>query len=124
MTGKVPVIYQLSLHSNSYPDIECLALQHNPAFNAIASPERFVDIAKAMGVDTTGMNQEQAIDAGIQAIADLSTKVGTAQRLGELGVKEDKLAFMAQNALNNACSLTNLRKASLEEIVAIYRSCL
>ncbi|BDM62685.1 alcohol dehydrogenase [Shewanella sp. NFH-SH190041] len=93
-------------------------------FNAAAKPERFVDIAKAMGVDVAGLSQQQAVEAGIQAIADLSARVGTAQRLADLGVKEDKLAFMAQNALNDACSLTNPRTASLEEIVAIYRSCL
>ncbi|WP_163923231.1 iron-containing alcohol dehydrogenase, partial [Photobacterium sp. Alg240-V54] len=47
---------------------------------------------------------------------------GTKQRLADLGVTEDKLAFMAQNALNDACSLTNPRKASLEEIVAIFKA--
>ncbi|WP_235859653.1 hypothetical protein [Photobacterium aquimaris] len=35
---------------------------------------------------------------------------------------EDKLAFMTQNALNDACSLTNPRKASLEEIVNIFKA--
>ncbi|HIF9171030.1 TPA: hypothetical protein ACX6PO_003808 [Photobacterium damselae] len=39
-----------------------------------------------------------------------------------MGVTEDKLAFMAQNALNDACSLTNPRKASLEEIIAIFKA--
>ena len=91
-------------------------------FNAKVSPERFVDIAKAMGVDVTGMSQEQAIDAGIEAIETLSRNVGTAQRLADLGVQQDKLAFMAQNALNDACSLTNPRQASLEEIIAIFEA--
>lgn len=91
-------------------------------FNAKATPERFVDIAKAMGVDVTDMTQTQAVEAGIVAIEALSTQVGTDQRLADLGVKEDKLAFMAQNALNDACSLTNPRKASLEEIVAIFKA--
>ena len=91
-------------------------------FNAKVSPERFVDIAKAIGVDVTGMSQAQAIDAGIEAIETLSRNVGTAQRLADLGVQQDKLAFMAQNALNDACSLTNPRQASLEEIIAIFEA--
>ncbi|GIU47273.1 alcohol dehydrogenase [Shewanella sairae] len=91
-------------------------------FNAIATPARFVDIAKAMGVDVSNMTQEQAIEAGIAAIEALSLQVGTAQRLADLGVTEDKLAFMAQNALNDACSLTNPRKASLEEIIEIFKA--
>ncbi|GIU14211.1 MULTISPECIES: iron-containing alcohol dehydrogenase [unclassified Shewanella] len=91
-------------------------------FNAVATPTRFVDIAKAMGVDVSNMTQEQAIEAGIEAIEALSRQVGTAQRLSDLGVTEEKLAFMAQNALNDACSLTNPRKASLEEIITIFRA--
>ena len=91
-------------------------------FNAVATPARFVDIAKAMGVDVSAMTQAQAIEAGIAAIEALSQQVGTAQRLSDLGVTEEKLAFMAQNALNDACSLTNPRKASLEEIITIFRT--
>ena len=91
-------------------------------FNAVATPARFVDIAKAMGVDVSAMTQAQAIEAGIAAIEALSQQVGTAQRLSDLGVTEEKLAFMAQNALNDACSLTNPRKASLEEIITIFRA--
>ncbi|ABV89470.1 iron-containing alcohol dehydrogenase [Shewanella pealeana] len=91
-------------------------------FNAVATPTRFVDIARAMGVDVSNMTQKQAIEAGIEAIEALSRQVGTAQRLSDLGVTEEKLAFMAQNALNDACSLTNPRKASLEEIITIFRA--
>ncbi|MEZ9593985.1 iron-containing alcohol dehydrogenase [Shewanella sp. 10N.261.52.F9] len=91
-------------------------------FNAVATPARFIDIAKAMGLDVSNMTQEQAIEAGIAAIEALSQQVGTAQRLADLGVTEDKLAFMAQNALNDACSLTNPRKASLEEIIEIFKA--
>ncbi|HIF9358515.1 TPA: hypothetical protein ACX6RW_002625 [Photobacterium damselae] len=62
------------------------------------------------------------LNAALEAIDALSEKVGTKQRLGDLGVTEDKLAFMAQNALNDACSLTNPCKASLEEIIAIFKA--
>jgi len=90
-------------------------------FNATTKTARFADIAKAMGVDTTDLSDVDAAEAGIQAIEALSAKVGTAQKLQDLGVKEGKLEFMAQNALNDACSLTNPRKASLEEIVTIFK---
>ncbi|MGF1879184.1 iron-containing alcohol dehydrogenase [Photobacterium frigidiphilum] len=91
-------------------------------FNAKQVPERFVDITKAMGIDTSGMTQEQAVDAGLAAVDALSERVGTKQRLADLGVTEDKLAFMAQNALNDACSLTNPRQANLAEIIEIFKA--
>ena len=37
------------------------------------------------------MSQAQAIDAGIEAIEILSRNIGTAQRLADLGVQQDKM---------------------------------
>ncbi|MCW7555350.1 iron-containing alcohol dehydrogenase [Endozoicomonas gorgoniicola] len=90
-------------------------------FNAKEKTSRFADIARAMGVDTTGLGDIEAAEAGILAIEALSRKVGTAQKLAELGVKEEKLEFMAVNALNDACSLTNPREASTQEIIEIFK---
>lgn len=91
-------------------------------FNAQKVPARFVDIAKAMGIDVSGLTQEQAINAALAAIDALSEKVGTKQRLADLGVKEDKLAFMAEHALQDACSLTNPRQANISEIIELFKA--
>lgn len=93
-------------------------------FNAKQVPGRFVDIAKAMGVDIANMTQEQAVNAGLEAIDALSEKVGTKQYLADLGVTVGKLEFMAKNALNDACSITNPRQAKLSEIVEIFKACM
>lgn len=90
-------------------------------FNAIEKVERFADIAKAMGVDTTGMKAADAAEAGILTIEKLSAAIGTNQKLADLGVKEEKLKFMAINALDDACSLTNPRKGNVEDIVKLYK---
>lgn len=90
-------------------------------FNAKVKGERFADIAKTMGVDISNMSIDEAAEAGIVAIEALSQKIGTAQKLADLGVQEDRLEFMAINALNDACSLTNPRKATTEEIVNLYK---
>ena len=97
-----------------------ILLPYVARFNAAVSSERFADIAKAMGVDTTGMDAADAAEAGIVAIETLSASVATDQKLAELGVKQERLEFMAINALNDACSLTNPRKASTEEIINIF----
>ena len=98
-----------------------ILLPHVSRFNAAVSTERFADIAKAMGVDTLTMSSAEAAEAGIVAIEQLSAAVGTAQNLTDLGVQQDKLEFMAINALNDACSLTNPRTASTEEVIALYQ---
>ncbi|EDP99639.1 iron-containing alcohol dehydrogenase [Shewanella benthica KT99] len=97
-----------------------ILLPYVSRFNAAVSSERFADIGKAMGVDTTGMDAADAAEAGIVAIETLSAAVATDQKLADLGVKQERLEFMAINALNDACSLTNPRKASTQEIINIF----
>ncbi len=90
-------------------------------FNLNLQTERFADIAKAMGVDIQGLSTEAAAEAGIAAIEQLSRSLGTAQKLKDLGVEEEKLEFMANNALLDPCSLTNPRVASCDELIAIFK---
>jgi alcohol dehydrogenase class IV len=97
-----------------------ILLPYVSRFNATVSPDRFADIAKAMGIDTRGMDAADAAEAGIVAIEQLSTSVGTAQKFTDLGVKQERLEFMAINALNDACSLTNPRKANTQDIINLF----
>jgi alcohol dehydrogenase len=90
-------------------------------FNMIACPDRFADIAEFMGVDTTGMPVTEAAKAGIDAIRELSVSIGIPAGLKELDVKEEDLKTMAENAQKDACMLTNPRKATLDQVIDIYK---
>ena len=46
----------------------------------------------------------------IAAIRQLSSQVGIPERLRDLGVKEEDFAVMAENAMNDVCSVTNPRR--------------
>jgi alcohol dehydrogenase len=91
-------------------------------FNMIACPDRFADIAEFMGVDTTGMPVTEAAKAGIDAIRELSVSIGIPAGLKELDVKEEDLKTMAENAQKDACMLTNPRKATLDQVIDIYKT--
>lgn len=97
-------------------------LPHVCEFNLIACPERFATIAELLGVNTEGLTLMEAGYAGIEAIRELSHDVGIPSGLTELGVKEEDLAIMATNAQNDACMLTNPRKASHAQVVEIFKS--
>jgi alcohol dehydrogenase len=96
-------------------------LPHVQKFNSEVSAKRLKDVAKALGVDTNGMSDEKGADAAIEAIFELSEKVGTRKTLQDLGVKEEHIEQMAINALKDACGFTNPKPATLEEIKFIYR---
>ena len=93
-------------------------------FNLIAAPERFADIAKAMGVKTDGMATLDAAQAAIDAIKKLSADVGIPPNLTVLGVKEADLKIMAENAKKDVCQLMNPRTATLDQVIDIYKTCL
>ena len=94
------------------------------AFNLIACPDRFGDIAQALGEDIGGLSAVASAEKAIAAIRRLAKDVGIPANLAALGVKQADLETMAGNAKKDACQLTNPRTATLEQVVAIYQAAL
>lgn len=101
-----------------------ILLPHVEEYNLIACPGRFVDIAKALGENVDGLSKIDAAYKALSAIRKLSTDVGIPSGLAQLGVKEEDLEIMARNALKDACSFTNPRKGTLEDIIGIFTAAL
>lgn len=93
-------------------------------FNAPAALDKYVDIAKAVGVYRDGMSREQAADAACKAIEDLSARVGTNKRLSDLGITEKDIDALADQAIRDVCTPGNPREVTRDDIVALYRSIL
>lgn len=91
-------------------------------FNLIACPDRYAKIAQLMGVDTDGLTTTEAAFAAIDAIRELSASIGIPSGLTELGVKAEDHAVMTSNAQKDACMLTNPRKATDAQVIAIFES--
>ena len=88
-------------------------------FNSQVSAAKLKDVAKFMGVDVTNMNDKEGCDAAIAAIRKLSADIDIPSGLIELGVKEEDFDTLADNALKDACGLTNPVKATHEDIKKI-----
>lgn len=101
-----------------------ILLPHVERFNLIAKLDRFVDIAIAMGENVEGLSTRDAAEKALQAIEKLSRDVGIPSGLKELGVKKEDIPIMAQNAMKDACGLTNPRCPSLQDIIQIYENAL
>lgn len=88
-------------------------------FNQEATGEKYKNIAEAMGVDTTGMDQAAYRKAAIDAVRQLSMDVGIPAKLEAL--KEEDLDFLAQSAAADACAPGNPKEASIEDFKALFR---
>ncbi|CEN78812.1 L-threonine dehydrogenase [Paraclostridium sordellii] len=85
-------------------------------FNSRVSSNKLKDIAKFMGVDISNMSDEEGAKSCINAIRKLSSDVGIPSGLKELGVKVEDFDTLADNALRDACGLTNPIKATHQDV--------
>ncbi len=98
-----------------------LLLPYVMEYNAESpAKSKYLGIAKAMGVDTTGMSEDEGVKAAIEAVKALSVSINIPQRLSESGVKKEDLHDLAVAAFNDVCTGGNPRPTSVEEIEAIY----
>jgi len=88
-------------------------------FNAEATGEKLKAVAEAMGVDTTGMSQEEYRKAAVDAVRQLSVDVGIPTKLEAL--KEEDLQFLAESAYADACAPGNPKEASVEDLKNLFR---
>ena len=88
-------------------------------YNQECTGEKFKDIAQAMGVDTTGMDQAAYRKAAIDAVRQLSVDVGIPTKLEAL--KEEDLDFLAESAYADACRPGNPKETSVEDLKELFR---
>lgn len=99
-----------------------ILLPHVMKFNSDVCMERFKKIALLMGVNPHKLNKENVVDEAIGAVKKLSKEINIPAGIKELGAKEEDFKVLATNALKDACGLTNPKKATLEDIIEIYKS--
>jgi 1,3-propanediol dehydrogenase len=99
-------------------------LPHVMEFNMSACPERFRDVAEAMGEDVAGLSIMAAAERSVAAVRQLIFDIGLEKGLKDLGLDEEFIPQLSENALKDACLVTNPRAASREDIAAIYRKCM
>lgn len=97
-------------------------LPHVLAFNLPAAPERYADIAVAMGVEP-GATATETAEKGIEKIRELSRACGIPAGLSELDVPIEAIPGMAESAMKVTRLLRlNPREVTVSDAEAIYRA--
>ena len=92
-------------------------------YNAPAAIDKFVIIAKTMGVYKEGMSKEDAAKAAVDAVKDLAIRVGIPQHLRDLGkgITEADLPRLVKAALQDVCTPGNPREVTEEVALELYK---
>lgn len=100
-----------------------ILLPHIQAFNADAVPERFMDIAAAIGLDTRSFSPAECAQAALESIRALSADVGIPPNLAAFDiVKPEDFSVLADNAMKDACGMTNPKQPTKKEVIALYHA--
>ena len=93
-------------------------------FNMPAAIDKYVQIAKAMNVYSVGMSNEEAAEAAVEAVRQLSIRVGIPQHLSEIGITEADIPALAAQAITDVCTPGNPRDVTEAEIIELYKKVL
>lgn len=98
-----------------------LLLPHVLKYNGKVCPELFRNMGKALGLDMEDTTDEVAVQKVVDAVKDLSMKLGIPQTLREIEIPEEMIPTLANQAINDVCTSGNPREVTVDDIIAIYK---
>lgn len=84
--------------------------------------DKMKKIAILMGVDPHSITKENVSEKAINEIISLSKEINIPNGLEILGAKEEDFFILAENAMKDACGLTNPKVPSHQDVIDIYKS--
>lgn len=97
-------------------------LPHVLDFNKSAAAARLKDVAKAMHIDVANMSDQEAADAAIAKIREISASIDIPANLTLLNAKEEDIPLLAKNALLDVCSVTNPVQGTQNDVENIFKA--
>ena len=99
-----------------------LLLPHVLKYNGAVCPDLYRNMGASFGLDMSDTTDEEAVDKVVEAVKELSKKLGIPQTLREIDVPEEMLPTLAKQAINDACTPGNPRSVTVEDIIDIYKA--
>ena len=98
-----------------------LLLPHVLRFNGKVCPELFRNMGRAFGLDMNNLSDDEAVERVVDAVTDLSKRLEIPQTLREIGIPEEMIPTLANQAINDPCTPGNPREVTVDDIIAIYK---
>ncbi len=100
-----------------------ILLPHGMQYNLDFATERLADVAKALGVNTAGLDDAAAAQLGIDRIHELNQSLnkicGLPTKVSETGVKKEDLPKIAAMTLEDGTVIYNPRPIEEEEVLEV-----
>jgi len=93
-------------------------------YNVDYAKEKYAAVARLLGIDTRGMDDEQAAQAAIEAIRALFAEIGIPSRLSPFGVTEADFPVIIAESLPSGSLKHNPRPLAAQDVEAILKAAL
>lgn len=102
--------------------INGILLPHVISYNAHSTPERFRELALAIGLPVAGAPTDEVADILSDYVRRLGNEVGVPRGLRDVGVSDGDIPRLALSTLEDACLATNPRNADADDIEGLFRA--
>lgn len=90
-------------------------------FNHLAEPDRFADVARALGEDVSRDSRLDAAGRAVAAVRNLARDIGIPAGLSGFGFREEHIAPVVEEAMRSGNVPVNPRRACAEDLTRILR---
>ncbi len=84
-------------------------------------PEKYKMVADALGLDIIGIDEEAASRKAIEYLKNLTAELGLPTRLSEVGLPEDGLDAVTDDAMIDGSMFNNPGEPEYEEVLELYK---
>jgi len=91
-------------------------------FNFSHASEKYAEIARALGIDTSNMNSDEAGNAAIDKIRAYNTALKMPTGLGDAGLDRKKIPKLSADAMLDHCHKFNPRVCTEEDMVSLFEA--
>lgn len=99
-----------------------ILLPHVMEFNLPNAIEGYAEIARALGIDTTGMSNGEAACAAIDEIRALNAELSMPAGLGDAGLDREKIPKLAADAMLDHCYKFNPRACTEDDMFRLFEA--
>lgn len=105
-------------------EVNAVLLPYVLDYNYIAAPEKYRQIAEAMGENTAGLSLAESSRLAQRAVTQLLRDLDVPLTLSALGSFEEHLDMLSENAVLDVCMATNPRDMTAEDVKMIFQKAL
>ena len=96
--------------------LNAILMPHVMRFNAETHPERYFEVARALGVELDGLSTTAAAETAVERVESLAATLGVPGGLREVGVQQADFDRFARTALRDAYIATNPRPVTEDDV--------